>query len=198
MGVGLAQRGFSGGDVLACGIDGGFGGLKTGGGIVASLGAHDSLPGQGHGAAGVGLLVVVVGLGLGQRCLCRLKLGLGVASGAAGFAAVLALGLNGFANLEFLAGRSGLGGGARGLEVVAFDDGDELAGLHVLAFIHGQGLDAPWNPGAHHHLVGIHGADQLQVAAWADGDKVPDQRSDGEQPQNEKNPIACVHLCLTC
>ena len=43
----------------------------------------------------------------------------------------LALGLDALAQLALLAGGGGLGGLARGLQVVALDDGDQLAGLHL-------------------------------------------------------------------
>ena len=129
--------------------------------------AHDALLGQRNGAAGVGLLVVVVGLGLGQRGLRGAHLGLGVDSGCCWFRRVLALGFDGLAELRLLARRGGLGGFARGLQIVALDDGDELASLHVWPFVDGKGLDAPGNLGAHHHLVGVHRADQLQVGLAA-------------------------------
>ena len=132
-----------------------------------------------------------------SEAFAALHLGLGVDGGAAGLAAVLALGLDRLAELALLAGGGGLGGLARGLQVVALDHGDQLAGLHVLAFVDGQGLDAAGNLGAHHHLVGVHRADQLQIAGGPHGDEVPDQRSDGQQAQDQKNSIACVHLCLT-
>ena len=94
-------------------------------------------------------------------------LGFGVDGGAAGLAAGLALGLDRLAELALLAGGGGLGGLARRLQVVALDDGDQLAGLHILAFVDGQRLNAPGNLGADHNLVGVHRADQLQIAAWA-------------------------------
>jgi hypothetical protein len=67
----------------------------------------------------------------------------------------------------------------RRLQVIAFNDGNQLTGLHILPFVHGKRLNAPRNLGADHHFVRIYRADQLQVARRPDGDKVPDQRSNG-------------------
>ena len=35
-----------------------------------------------------------------------------------------------------------------------------------LAFLDGEGLDAPGNLAAHHHFIGVHRADQLQIGRW--------------------------------
>ena len=93
------------------------------------------------------------------------------------------------------------GGGFSGLEgrveIVALDDGDQLAGLDGVAFFDRQRLDAAGNPGADQHFVGVDGADQLQIAGGSDGDEVPDQRAHGQQGQNHEDSISCVHRCLT-
>ena len=78
MGVGLAERGFSGGNVVAGRIDRCLVGLKAGDGVVLRLLAHDALLGKRYGAVGVGFLVVEVGLSLHQRCLRRIHQGFGV------------------------------------------------------------------------------------------------------------------------
>ena len=129
--------------------------------------AHDALLGQRDGAAGVGLLVVVVGLRLGQRSPGGAHLGLGVDGGAAGFAAVWRSVSTVSPSLHFWLAAVASAALRAACKIVALDDGDKLAGLHILALIHRQRLDAAGNLGAHHHLVGIHGADQLQVARWA-------------------------------
>jgi hypothetical protein len=62
-------------------------------------------------------------------------LSFGVHCGAAGLADRLALGLHGLTQFESLAVGCGFGGLARGLQVVALDNGDQLAGFDVLALV---------------------------------------------------------------
>ena len=140
-----------------------MGGLQAGGGVVLGLLAHDALLGQRDRAACVGLLVVVVGLRLGQRCFGGLDHRLDIDGGAARFRRGSGCSVSdGLAELPPVAGSAAASAGlARRLQVVALDDGDQLAGFDVLAFIDRQRLDAPLNPAAHHHLVGVHRADQL-------------------------------------
>ena len=49
-------------------------------------------------------------------------------------------------------------------KVVAFDHGDQLPGLDILPLFDGQRLDAARYFGADLHFIGIHGADQVQIA----------------------------------
>ena len=164
--------------------------------LVARLLAHNSLRGQGHGAAGVGLLVIVLRLSLGERCLRHLYLRLGAGDGAAGLAAVLLLGLHRPAQLGLVAGRVSLGGLQRGLQIIALDDRDQLPGLHVVAFLNGERLDAARNLGAHNHFVGVDRADQLQIARARHGDQVPDQRPHRKQAQNQKTRLRAFTCCV--
>ena len=144
---------------MASGFNGGLGCLEAGDRVVFGLGAHNSLLGQRDGAAGVGLLAFVIGLSLGQQGTRRLRHCLRVGGSAAGLTASLPLGLLRLAQLRLLAGYGGLGGLTRRLKVVALNDCNELAGLHILAFVNGERLDAPRDLRAHHYLVGIHRAD---------------------------------------
>ncbi len=117
----------------------------------------------------VGLLVIEIGLRLRKRGLRSADLGLGIDRGAGDFALVLALGFHGFAQLRSVAGNGGFRGLACGGKIVALDDGDELAGLDGLAFFDSERLDAAGNFGADQHLIGVDGADQLEIAGSASG-----------------------------
>jgi hypothetical protein len=82
-------------------------------------------------------------------------------------------------------------------QVVALDNGDQLPGLHLLAFIDGKSLDAAGDLAADDNFIGVNGADQLQIGVGPHRDEVPDERADGHKGQNKKNSITCVHVCLT-
>ena len=141
--------------------------------------------------------MLVLSLHLGQRGPGGLDLRPGIDRGARCLASGLALALDRLVQLSPLAGDGGFSGLAGGIEIVALDDRDQLAGRHLLAFVDGQRLDASLNPGARHDLVGVHRADELQVGRGSHRHEVPDEGSNGEQGQYEKDPIACVHLSLT-
>ena len=197
MGARLAQRSFSGGNILFRCFQSSFGGLQAGGGIVAGLLAHDALFGQCDNARGVRLLVLQVGLGLSHRGTGRAHLGFGVDGGAGGFAAILPRGLDCLVQLPLIAREGGLRSFARGLQVIVLDDGDKLTHFHFLAFFHGQRLNAAGDLGAYQHFIRIDGANQLQVAGRPRGEPVPDERAQREQAQDQENSISCVHKFLT-
>jgi hypothetical protein len=75
----------------------------------------------------------------------------------------LAFGIARSLQLESLAGRGRLGSLPGRRQIFAFNGGDQLPGLHVVAFVDGKGLDPARNARADDHFIGIYGADQLQI-----------------------------------
>ena len=160
---GLLERGHRGGDVLARSFNSGGIGLEAGDGFVAGLGTRNSLLRKRNGARGIGSLVIEIGLSLGKRCLSSAHLRLRGGGGAGDFALALALGLNGLVELVLVAGDVGQRSFFRCREVVALDDGNEIALFDLLPFLNVEGLDAAGDPGADEHFVGVDGADELEV-----------------------------------
>src|SRR5581483_7225432 len=119
-------------------VDGSLGSAESGLLLITCLRAHDALIGQCDGAAGIGLLMLVLRLGLIERGLRSLHLCLGADGCALGFAGVLPLRLFRLAELPSLAYCGGFRCIERGLQIFAFNGGDELSSFDRLAFLHGQ------------------------------------------------------------
>src|SRR5262249_43557312 len=65
--------------------------------------------------------------------------------------------------------------------------GNQVAGVHLTALIHRQLLNAAHDLGTHNHLVGIHDADQLQVAGVVvEENEVQQGNHKDDSDQNEK------------
>ena len=192
----LAQRSFSGIQVAAGRIHRGLIGLQAGDRVLLGLRAVDALRGQSHDAGGVCLLMLVIGLGLLQRSLRGLYLRRGHGGCAHRFTAVLAFCLLRLAQMPLVGRSRGLGGFERRIQVVAFNGGDQLPGLHRIAFFDRQRPEFAGNPRADHYLVRVHRPDELQFVAARRGHQVPDQRPHREDTENHKNSIACVHLAF--
>jgi hypothetical protein len=166
----LAQIGLRGGQVLAP-RSRRPGGLQRGHLLVASLRAHNALLGQRHGAAGVGLLMLELALAWASEAS---------AAFTCASALTVALWFRRCSGARYPRCRSastsgwlarGLGSLQRRLKVIALDDGDQLAGLYGVAFFTVSVWMRPGILALTTHLVGVHGADQLQVAGRPDRDE---------------------------
>ena len=59
------------------------------------------------------------------------------------------------------------------LEILTLNGGDQLSGLHVVAFVDGKGLDPARNARADDDFIGIYRADELADRPSVRGKEVP-------------------------
>ena len=135
----------------------------------------------------------VLRLGLDQGGLRTAQLGFGIDHLAGCAPSGLAFGIARSLQFESLAVRGCLGRLVRRSQVITLDGGDQLTGLHVVAFIDRQGLNSARDTRAHDHLVGIYRADQLQIIRMPGGKEVPAEGDDEQDSEDDKDSIARVH-----
>ena len=80
-----------------------------------------------------------------------------------------------------------------GLKVVTLNNCENVTCLDALSLLDVQRLNATGDFCADQHLIGVNGADQLQVAGSASRKQIPDKRAQREQAQDHEDSISCVH-----
>src|SRR5713226_2677956 len=137
------------------------------------------------------MFVLGLCLHLGRLGTAQLGFGIGYLAGHA--SARLAFGVTSSLQFEVLTDRGCLGSSLGRRQVIALNSGDQLSGLYVVSLINIQSLDPAGDARADHYLVGIDGADQLQIRGAIGGEEVPAEGDDKQDTQDDKDTIACVH-----
>src|SRR5581483_1250167 len=161
--------------------------FQRGGSAVTVLLRSDALFGEREHALGVGGLLLQRSLSLHKLRAHGFHLCLRGGDLARGGAPGHQLCCPGTGDLRAQAGQRSLGGALLRLQFGGIQDSDYVPGLHRSALIYQQLLDAAGDLGADNNLVGIHGADEHQIAAArrrkeevADGDKENESEKSGK------------------
>src|SRR5207302_10256660 len=105
-----------------------------------------------------------------------------------------ALSVLGLVHLVAQAGNGGGRGTLLGFQLRGIQDGDQVAHSYLRAFVNQQFLDTPLDLRADDHLVGIHGADQHEIAAVVGREPVVGQRDQRDDAKEDEYSAAGAHL----